>query len=112
MEAEKNSKKDEEKKGKVEVLNKVDSMIFQTERQLKEFDDKLDDKDKNLLIEKLDKLKSSHKNENMKEMATDLKELESIWQQISTKLYEQTNETSENNEESPQTADVEYEEVN
>lgn len=112
MEAEKNSKKDEEKKEKVEVLNNVDSMIFQTERQLKEFDEKLSEEDKNLLVEKLDKLKSSHKNENMKELTTDLKELESVWQQISTKLYEQTNETSENNEESPQTADVEYEEVN
>ena len=61
MEAEKNSKKDEDKKEKVEVLNNVDSMIFQTERQLKEFDEKLSEEDKNLLIEKLDKLKSSHK---------------------------------------------------
>jgi len=112
MEAEKNSKKDEDKKEKVEVLNNVDSMIFQTERQLKEFDEKLSEEDKNLLIEKLDKLKSSHKNENMKEITTDLKELEVVWQQISTKLYEQTNEVSENNVESPQTADVEYEEVN
>jgi molecular chaperone DnaK len=112
MEAEKNSKKDEEKKEKVEVLNKVDSMILQTERQLKEFEEKLSEEDKNLLIEKLEKLKSSHKNEKMKEMASDLKELEGVWQQISTKLYDQTNDTSENTEESPQTADVEYEEVN
>ena len=111
MEAEKNSKKDEEKKEKVEVLNKVDSMILQTERQLKEFEEKLSEEDKNLLIEKLEKLKSSHKNEKMKEMASDLKELEGVWQQISTKLYDQTNDTSENTEESPQTADVEYEEV-
>ena len=48
----------------------------------------------------------------MKEITTDLKELEVVWQQISTKLYQQTNEASENNGESPQTADVEYEEVN
>ena len=111
MEAEKNSKEDEEKKQRVEKLNSVDSMIFQTERQLTEFKDKLSEEDNNLITEVLEKLKLAHKNENIKEMDQYMEELNSVWQEISTKLYQQTENVSEEKN-SNETADVEYEEVN
>ena len=42
-----------------------------------------------------------------------MEELTSVWQEISTKLYQQTeNPTEENNSDVKETADVEYEEVN
>ena len=113
MEAEKNSKEDNEKKEKIEKLNSVDSMIFQTERQIAEFKDKLSEEDTNSITEVLEKLKLSHQNENIKEMDQYMEELTSVWQEISTKLYQQTESpTEENNDEVNETADVEYEEVN
>jgi molecular chaperone DnaK len=113
MEAETNSKEDEEKKEKIEKLNMGDSMIFQTEQQLKEFEEKLTEEDKNKINTILDKLKSSHSDENIKEMDQCMEELNSTWQEISTNLYQQTeNPSTEEGEKVNETADVEYEEVN
>jgi molecular chaperone DnaK len=111
MEAEKNSKEDKKKKEKIEKLNSVDSMIFQTDRQLIEFKDKLSEEDNNTITEVLKKLKLSHKNENIGEMDQYMEELNSVWQEISTKLYQQTENVSEK-EDTNKTMDVEYEEVN
>ena len=113
MEAETNSKEDEEKKEKIEKLNMGDSMIFQTERQLKEFEEKLTEEDKSKINTVLDKLKSSHSEGNIKEMDQYMEELTSTWQEISTNLYQQTeNPSPEEGEKVNETADVEYEEVN
>jgi molecular chaperone DnaK (HSP70) len=86
-------------------------MIFQTDRQLIEFKDKLSEEDNNTITEVLKKLKLSHKNENIGEMDQYMEELNSVWQEISTKLYQQTENVSEK-EDTNKTMDVEYEEVN
>ena len=113
MEAEKNSKEDTEKMEKIKKLNEADSMIFQTERQLKEFEEKLSEEDKETLTTSLDKLKDSHKNEDLDGITTDMNDLNSKWQSISSKLYEQTQDDSPPpTSEDPETTDVEYEEVN
>ncbi len=111
MEAEQNQAKDQEKKEKVEKLNEADSMIFQTEKQIKEFGDKLSEEDVNKLNECLDNLKESHQKEDIGLIDSSLEKLNEEWQSITTKMYQQTEEppTSEDNEE--QTTDVEYEEV-
>tara|TARA_Y100001937_G_scaffold15906_1_gene21858 strand:+ start:108 stop:1973 length:1866 start_codon:yes stop_codon:yes gene_type:complete len=111
MEAEQNQAKDQEKKEKVEKLNEADSMIFQTEKQIKEFGDKLSEEDVNKLNECLDNLKESHQKEDIGLIDSSLEKLNEEWQSITTKIYQQTEEpvTSEDNEE--QATDVEYEEV-
>ena len=55
-----NEESDNKKKSEIEKLNEVDSMIFQTEKQIKEFGDKLSDTDKDNLNNSLSKLKSSY----------------------------------------------------
>ena len=113
MEAEQNQTKDQEKKEKVEKLNEADSMIFQTEKQIKEFDEKLGEEDKSKLNTCLDKLKESYKNEDLKGIDEHLENLKQEWQTISTKLYQQTEETPKNGDDKQnETTDVEYEEVN
>jgi molecular chaperone DnaK len=111
MEAKENSAKDEEKKNKIQKLNEVDTMIFQTEKQMKEFGDKLNEDDTTKLNKCLDELKEAHKNEDMDNMSMLLENLNKEWQTISTKLYQQTEGTqnTENNQE--ETTDVEFEEV-
>lgn len=111
-EAEENQEKDNERKERVEKLNEADGMIFQTEKQIKEFGDKLTDEDKESLNEILTELKEAHKNEDMTLLDTKLESLNSQWQSISTKLYEQTStEESSTDDNKQQTTDIEYEEV-
>ncbi len=110
MEAEENQVKDQEKKEKVEKLNEADTMIFQTEKQMKEFDEKLSDEDKDKLTQSLDKLKESHKSENLESIGECLKNLNEDWQSISSKLYQQTEQPKEGSDKE-ETTDVEYEEV-
>ncbi len=112
-EAEQNASEDAAKKEKVEKLNTADSTIFQTEKQIKEFGDKLDDVDKSRLENNIKELKEVIKEEDMEGVDELTDKLNSTWQEISTKLYQQTEQT-ENPQESPKeedATDVEYEEV-
>jgi len=111
MEAEQNQAKDQEKKEKVEKLNEADTMIFQTEKQIKEFGDKLSEEDKNKLEGCLSDLRESHKNEDMDLINTNLEKLNEEWQSISTKLYQETEESPTGEDNQEQSTDVEYEEV-
>jgi molecular chaperone DnaK len=95
-EAKENEEIDRKAKERVDKLNMADNMIFQTEKQIKEFDDKLNEEDKNNLNDALNKLKESHKSENIESIDKDLENLNSVWGVISTKLYQQT--TQQTNE--------------
>ena len=89
-EAEKFAKEDEKKKDKVEKLNQADALIFQTEKQIKEFGDKLDDNDKSRLKNTIKELQEVIKEEDMEGIEELTEKLNSVWQEISTKLYQQT----------------------
>jgi len=87
-EAEQNAENDKKEKEKIEKLNKADALIFQTESQIKEFGDKLNETDKSELTSKVEKLKESHKSQNLVDIEKYSQELEKTWHNISTKLYE------------------------
>jgi len=114
QEATENEEADNKKKEEIDKLNQVDSMIFQTEKQIKDFDDKLEDEDKEKLNESLDNLKKSYEERDMESMDENLNVLNETWATISTKLY-QENQTDENNEPTNgdinDVNDVEFEEV-
>ena len=84
-EASENEETDKKKKEEVEKLNEVDSMIFQTEKQIKEFDDKLSEEDKEKLNENLSNLKKSYEDKNIESMDNNLKVLNECWSSITTK---------------------------
>ena len=77
-------------KEKVEKLNSADSMIFQTEKQMKEFGEKLTEDDNTQLNEVLGRLKTAHSEQNLEQIDTVMTELNEVWQKISTNLYAQT----------------------
>jgi molecular chaperone DnaK len=113
-EAEANSEADAKKLEKIQKLNEADSLIFQTEKQIKEFGDKLDETDKSRLENTIKELREVCKEEDMEGVEDLTEKLNSTWQEISTKLYESTEQdvtedTQGNSEESA--TDVEYEEV-
>ena len=113
-EASENEESDKKKKEEVEKLNEVDGMIFQTEKQIKEFDDKLSEEDKETLNENLSNLKKSYEDKDMDSMDENLKTLNECWASITTKMYENSNNSSNEGDESDETVDVndvEFEEV-
>ena len=113
-EAEANSEADAEKLEKVQKLNEADSLMFQTEKQISEFGDKLDDNDKSRLENTIKELKEVCKEEDMGGIEDLMEKLNSTWQEISTKLYEKTEQQDEVINEEPYDdtpTDVEFEEV-
>ena len=63
-------------------------MLYETEKNIKENDDKLADEDKSLLNEKLDSLKKAKDSGNVSDMKKALEELNNAWSQIAPKLYQ------------------------
>lgn len=108
-EAEENAESDKIEKDKIDKLNQADALIFQTEKQIKEFDDKLTDQDKSDLKSSVDSLKSAHSTQNMDELEISLTKLNDTWSRISTNLYQQQSTSTPTDSDQPQ--DVNYEEV-
>ena len=86
-EAEEFAESDKIEMEKIEKLNKADSIIFQTEKQMKEFNEKLTEEDKTSLNEKLEALKTAHQEKNLETIDSLGDELNDTWQKISTRLY-------------------------
>ena len=111
--AETNAAEDQKKKEEVSTLNEVDALMFQTEKQIEEFGDKLDEIDKTKLESVLKELKEAIEGKDMEAITTLKEKLTSDWNEISTKLYETTQEGDVNEEPIVEetATDVEYEEV-
>ena len=113
MEAKENAESDKKEKEKIDALNQADSLIFQTEKQIEEFSDKLTDADKSDLNSMVEKLKDSHKTQNLIDIQKYTKELEGVWNRVSTKMYEsQTGEQSQQkSKDEDNVVDTDFEEV-
>jgi molecular chaperone DnaK len=114
QEAEANVDADNEKLEKTKKLNECDSMIFQTEKQVKDYEENLEDEDKTRLENDIKDLKELRESEDMEGIEEMMEKMNETWQEISTKLYKETedegNETmNEDSDEKP--TDVEFEEV-
>jgi len=72
---------------KVEKLNHADTLIFQTEKQLKEFGDKLPSDKKGPIEEALAKLKEAHKNQDVAAIDSATAELNQVFQAASQEMY-------------------------
>ena len=90
QEAEANAESDKAEKEKIEKLNGADSMIFQTEKQLKEFGDKLSDDNKGKINAALEKLKEAHKSADLAAIDAAMEEMNNAWQGASQEMYAAT----------------------
>ena len=91
-EAKANAETDQKERDKVDKLNSADGLIFQTEKQLKEFGDKLSDENKNAIQKDLDKLKELHKDQNIEEIDGAIEALNKSWEGASQEIYKATQE--------------------
>jgi molecular chaperone DnaK len=125
-EAAANSETDKLAREKVEKLNEADNLIFQTEKQIKEFGDKLPADKKPSLESALNELKEAHKSQDIPSIDAAITGLNAIWQAATQEMYQggqagdpnagqdpntggQSGNTNNNNGD---VTDVEYEEVN
>ncbi len=93
-EAEENADSDKIERENIDKLNQADGLIFQTEKQLKEFADKLSVDDKSKLETVLGELKEAHASKNMEVIDSKVESLNSTWSEISTKMYQNTDAPS------------------
>lgn len=110
QEAEANAEADAKEKELVEKLNLADSLIFQTEKQIKEFDDKLSDEDKSQLNTCLESLRKAHTERNINMIDESTNKLNETWSGISTKLYTQ-GEEQQTTDDVGDTQEAQFEEV-
>ena len=91
-EAKANEEADKQVREKVDKLNTADSLIFSTEKQLKEFGDKLS-ADKKANIEKaLEELKEVHKKEDLDNIDAKTEALNNAWKEASEEMYKASQE--------------------
>ncbi len=90
-EAAANAETDKQAREQVEKLNHADSLIFQTEKQMKEFGDKLPADKKAPIETALSKLKEAHKNKDFNAIDAATNELNAVFQAASQEMYNATN---------------------
>ena len=123
QEAAANADADKTEKEKVEKLNAADSLVFQTEKQLKDYGDKLSEGNKKAVEEALANLKTAHQNQDLASIDTAMEGLNKAWEGAAQEMYAATQGDAANAQPAPDDAgekaadggddvsDVEYEEV-
>ena len=126
-EAQANAEADKKEKERIDKLNQADSMIFQTEKQLKDLGDKLPADKKAPIETALNKLKEAHKAQDIAGIDAAMAELNSVFQAASQEMYnaqnaqggaqpgpdfgQQTGGNAGNNKQDGGETDVDFEEV-
>ena len=94
-EAKANEEADKQTREKADKINAADSMIFQTEKQLKDFGDKLPPDKKEPIEQALSKLKEAHKSQDIEAIDKALAELNAVWQSASEEMYKAAQESGQ-----------------
>tara|TARA_B110000444_G_scaffold3251_1_gene2998 strand:+ start:2768 stop:4672 length:1905 start_codon:yes stop_codon:yes gene_type:complete len=118
-EAEANADADKSAKENIDKINGADAMIFQTEKQLKEFGDKLSDDKKAPIEEALTELKTAHTSKDLTLIDSAMEKINAAWKVASEEMYKATEEAKGANADpgantdtpSDDVTDVDFEEV-
>ena len=97
----KNEQQDKEKREQVDIINQSEQMIYETEKNIKENDDKLNDSDKAQLNEKLDATKKAKEAGNTSDMKKALEDLNNAWSQVAGKMYDGASQSAQEQNETP-----------
>jgi molecular chaperone DnaK len=89
-EAKANEATDKAEREKVDKLNQADSLIFQTEKQLKEYGDKIPADKKSVIEQAAEKLKEAHKSQDLVGIDAHLAALNTAWTAASEDMYKAT----------------------
>ncbi|TFZ40047.1 molecular chaperone DnaK [Soehngenia longivitae] len=106
-EAERFAEEDKKKKERIEIRNNADSMVYQTEKTLKDLEGKISDDEKKKVLDKLDSLKKALEGDDIEDIKNKTEELTNEFQAISQKLYENVQYQQSGKNESNKSDDVE-----
>ena len=122
-EAESNADADNKAKETADKINSADAMIFQTEKQLKDYGDKLSDDKKKPIEDSLKELKKAHESKDLALIDSAMEKINEAWKNASEQMYKATQEAGGNtvnpkeeanekkSESSDDVTDVDFEEV-
>jgi molecular chaperone DnaK len=88
QEAQANAENDKKIRERTEKINQADSLIFQTEKQMQEYGDKLSETNKNAINGALEKLRDAHKNQDIGAIDIAMTSLNTAWQAAATEMYQ------------------------
>ncbi|WP_431793969.1 molecular chaperone DnaK [Bacillus altitudinis] len=119
-EAEENAEADAKKKEEIEVRNEADQLVFTTEKTLKDLEGKIDEEQVKKVNDAKDALKAAIEKGELEDIKAKKDELQTIVQELTTKLYEEAAKQAQAQQEGAEGAqkaddnvvDAEYEEVN
>ncbi|AYA37033.1 molecular chaperone DnaK [Hymenobacter oligotrophus] len=90
QEAQANADADKAERERIDKLNQADSMIFQTEKQLKEYGDKLSAGNKSAIESALADLRSAHESKDVARVDSAMEAINAAWQAASQEMYAQS----------------------
>ncbi|MFQ5570711.1 MAG: molecular chaperone DnaK [Rhodothermales bacterium] len=94
-EAKEHAAEDKQRREEIEKLNQADSLIYTTEKNLKEFGDKLSPDNRSKIEAALERLKTVHKENNLGEIDSALEQLNQAWSAASQELYQAQQQASQ-----------------
>ncbi|HVK96653.1 MAG TPA: molecular chaperone DnaK [Flavisolibacter sp.] len=92
-EAKANEEADKRERERVEKMNQADSLIFQSEKQLKDYGDKIPADKKGNIESALNRLREAHKAQDLAQIDTAINDLNTAWTAASEEMYKATQET-------------------
>ena len=121
--AEAHAEEDKQKREEVEARNHADSLVYETEKNIGEFGDKIDDASKEKVNAAVARVKKALEAENYAEIQSSTEELTQVWHEVSAQIYQQASEAGAASADAPSddpnaaqadsdVVDAEYEVVN
>ena len=92
--ASEHAEEDKKKKEEVETHNTAEQLIYQTEKQVNELGDKIEESDKKQILDAVDDLKKSNGTSNIEEIKVSIDNLNNVWTKLSEKIYKDSQGTN------------------
>ena len=93
--AKKNESEDKDKHEMVDLHNQAEQLVYQTEKNIDEFGDKISDEEKKTITDVVEKLKTANSGSNKDDIKSATDELNSEWNKLASKMYEASKETGQ-----------------
>jgi molecular chaperone DnaK len=88
--AKKHESEDKEKREKIDLVNQAEHLIYETEKNVKEHGEKLDDPEKESLTEKVEELKKAKESGSVDNIKSAMESLNAFWSTVASKMYDST----------------------
>ena len=101
--AKKHEMEDKEKRDKIDLINQAEHLIYETEKNINEQGEKLDDTEKNNLTEKVEALKKAKDGGNLDELKKAMDDLNASWSAVAAKMQESAQTEADVSEQNKET---------